>query len=118
MNKTEFLGSPSYAELANLSLSGTQRDILAVLAAKGGKPGIEIRNTLNEIRDIDKSRSCIYGELDDLDDKGLVEIGEHDGRTNSYSLSYDGEMQLIGYFTWVQTCIQNYNGELDDRLEE
>lgn len=125
MNKTEFAGEPEYVELADLTLSGAQRDILVILAGGGDKQGTEITDMLNDIRDINKSRSYIYSALDGLDDKGLIEVGSRDGRTNSYALSSDGEMALIGYFTWIQGCIRSFDGlhvelkeDSNERLEE
>ncbi|APW99374.1 PadR family transcriptional regulator [Halobiforma lacisalsi AJ5] len=78
-------------------LTGFQRDILeeiARLKAAGEECyGLAIKEELEQYHD-DVLHGRLYQNLDSLIDDGLLESGELDGRTNSYTLTPEGETLL------------------------
>jgi DNA-binding PadR family transcriptional regulator len=71
-------------------LTGFQRDLLFVLAGNDRVKGTEIMNTLRETQGRELLPSRVYTNLDDLVEKGLINKGRRDGRTNYYELTESG----------------------------
>ncbi|ELZ07322.1 helix-turn-helix transcriptional regulator [Natrialba aegyptia] len=78
-------------------LSGFQRDILEAIthieSTSGESYGLAIQEHLEQYHD-EVLHGRLYQNLDRLIDDGLVEQGELDGRTNSYTLTSDAETLL------------------------
>lgn len=85
-------------------LTGFQRDLLLVIAGHGldadaAMNGQEIKREVGDLRDEDVNHGRLYPNLDTLTNKGLVEKGDRDRRTNYYRLSEDGREVLEARLT-------------------
>lgn len=81
-------------------LTGFQRDCLFVIAGLGEPKGLAIKAELDEYYGDDINHGRLYPNLDVLVDKGLVEKGKIDDRTNYYSLTRRGERELEARREW------------------
>lgn len=81
-------------------LTGFQRDVLYVVADRGDPKGLAIKTDLDEYYGTDINHGRLYPNLDDLVEKGLLEKGEKDQRTNSYRLTDRGERELKARREW------------------
>lgn len=84
-------------------LSAFQRDALVVIRDLDEPHGLGIKAKLEEVygeQEINHGR--LYPNLDDLVEKGLVEKGSLDDRTNSYTLTRRGRRELGADAEWRQ----------------
>ena len=81
-------------------LTGFQRDILYVLAGLESPKGLAIKDELDRYYSSDINHGRLYPNLDALVEKGLVEKGRIDDRTNSYSLTGRGRRELEARREW------------------
>lgn len=81
-------------------LTGFQRDCLYVIAGRDGSKGLALKGDLDEYYDNEINHGRLYPNLDALVDKGLVEKGKIDDRTNSYSISSRGGRELAARREW------------------
>lgn len=87
-------------------LTGFQRDILYVIAGAESEPhGLALKETLEEYYDGEIYHARLYPNLDALVDKGLVEKGTIDRRTNSYILSERGKQEIESRRKWEEEYI-------------
>lgn len=88
-------------------LSAFQRDLLSVIASldENEQYGLKIKGELEEEYDTPINHGRLYPNLDDLYERGLVEKGEIDRRTNSYRLTEKGEQALHDYLAWIEQRI-------------
>lgn len=75
-------------------LTGFQRDMLYIISGMGDPKGLSIKRELQKDYDTEINHGRLYPNLDDLVDRGYVEKGTKDRRTNEYSLTAQGR-QLI-----------------------
>ena len=68
-------------------LTAFQRDVLYSIAGLDAPKGLKIKEELGEYYDEEVYHGRLYSNLDTLVDKGLVEKGSQDNRTNSYTLT-------------------------------
>lgn len=73
---------PSVADL-----TAFQRDILWALANDGPMYGMAIKRAIEEYYDERINHGRLYPNLDDLADRGFIEISKRDKRTNDYQLT-------------------------------
>jgi DNA-binding PadR family transcriptional regulator len=92
-------------------LTGFQRDLLYVIADLEEPKGLAIKDELEGYYGTEINHGRLYPNLDSLVEKGLVEKGQIDDRTNSYTLTGRGKREIEARRTWE-------NGRLDDVLEE
>ena len=93
----------SYSDKPRLAgLSAFQRDILWVLSHHGPLKGLAIKSKLQEYYDEDVNHGQLYPNLDELVERGLVEKGKRDQRTNEYALTADGKQSLSRRRTWTE----------------
>lgn len=85
--------------LANLT--AFQRDLLWVLANRGGSKGLAIKRVLEGYYDEHVNHGRLYPNLDELVDLGLVEKGRRDMRTNEYTLTDAGADALACRREWT-----------------
>ncbi len=76
-------------------LTAFQRDILMVIAGEDEPHGLAIKENLDEYYGDDINHGRLYPNLDTLVDKGLVEKGEKDRRTNFYALTNRGRREIV-----------------------
>jgi PadR family transcriptional regulator PadR len=86
-------------------LTGFQRDILYVIADFEEPHGLALKDELEDYYEQEINHGRLYPNLDDLVDKGLVEKGELDERTNSYTLTQRGHRELTARRDWEQQYV-------------
>lgn len=86
-------------------LTAFQRDVLYVLAGLDEPKGVDIKDELEEYYMTEIHHGRLYPNLDTLVERGLVEKGQQDKRTNSYALTDSGYRQLEAHRTWENTTL-------------
>lgn len=81
-------------------LTAFQRDCLYTIAGLNAPKGLTIKDELEEYYEIDINHGRLYPNLDTLVEKGLVEKGEVDKRTNYYNLTDRGRRELQARWEW------------------
>lgn len=81
-------------------LTKFQRDLLYVIAGFDEPYGLEIKAELEAYYESDINHGRLYPNLDTLVDKGLLEKGQKDRRTNSYSITNRGIRELEARREW------------------
>ncbi|MFC6905843.1 helix-turn-helix transcriptional regulator [Halalkalicoccus tibetensis] len=93
-------------------LTGFQRDMLLVIAGLDEPNGLEVNDHLQNYYETEILHGRLYPNLDELVDRGLVNKGQHDLRTNKYELSNHGKKEVELNLKWRLSCIPN---EIIDR---
>jgi len=91
-------------------LTGFQRDLLYVIAGEDDPHGLAIKDELEAYYETEIHHGRLYPNLDTLVDKGLVDKGELDRRTNYYALTQRGEREIEARREWEE----QYLGEQDE----
>ncbi len=81
-------------------LTGFQRDLLYVIAGLDEPHGLAIKDELETYYESEIHHGRLYPNLDTLVDKGLVEKGEKDRRTNVYTLTRRGHREIEARREW------------------
>lgn len=81
-------------------LTGFQRDLLYVIASFDKPSGQTVGSEIGEYYSAEINQGRLYPSLDTLVDKGLVEKGQKDRRTNSYAITEAGEQVLRDRRDW------------------
>ena len=81
-------------------LTGFQRDLVYVIAGNEKPHGLALKDALDDYYDQDIHHGRLYPNLDTLVEKGLVEKGTIDRRTNSYELTQRGEREIEARDEW------------------
>ncbi|MBV0923132.1 PadR family transcriptional regulator [Halomicroarcula limicola] len=81
-------------------LTGFQRDLLYVIAGLEEPHGLAIKDELEDYYESEVNHGRLYPNLDTLVEKGLIEKGELDRRTNFYTLTRRGERELDARQDW------------------
>jgi len=81
-------------------LTGFQRDLLYVIAGLDDPHGLAIKEELEGYYESEVNHGRLYPNLDTLVEKGLVEKGQRDRRTNFYTLTRRGERELDARQDW------------------
>ncbi|MFB6106833.1 MAG: PadR family transcriptional regulator [Halobacteriaceae archaeon] len=81
-------------------LTGFQRDLLYVVAGLERPHGLAIKEELEDYYEGEVHHGRLYPNLDTLVEKGLVEKGELDQRTNYYALTRRGRRELEARREW------------------
>jgi len=81
-------------------LTGFQRDLLYVIAGLDEPHGLAIKEELEGYYESEVNHGRLYPNLDTLVEKGLVEKGQRDRRTNLYTLTRRGERELDARQDW------------------
>jgi DNA-binding PadR family transcriptional regulator len=95
-------------------LTGFQRDLLVVTAGLDEPNGLDIKDELEQYYESDINHGRLYPNLDTLVDKGLVEKGQRDERTNEYELTTRGDRELRARRKWENRYLNEIVAELDD----
>jgi len=88
-------------------LTGFQRDLLYVIAGQDQPHGLAIKDELEEYYEQEIHHGRLYPNLDALVDKGLVEKGELDRRTNYYAETQRGQRELEARRDWEQQYLED-----------
>ncbi|MFP4217617.1 MAG: PadR family transcriptional regulator [Salinarchaeum sp.] len=86
-------------------LTGFQRDLLYVIIGGDRPHGLAIKDELEEYYGTEINHGRLYPNLDTLVKKGLVEKGQIDQRTNSYSLTQRGSREIEARREWEDDYI-------------
>lgn len=81
-------------------LTGFQRDLLTVTAGIEEPHGLAIKDELEDYYEKEIHHGRLYPNLDTLVEKGLVEKGEKDRRTNVYTVTKRGQRELEARRDW------------------
>jgi len=81
-------------------LTGFQRDLLYVIAGLDEPHGLAIKDELETYYEKEIHHGRLYPNLDTLVDKGLVEKGQRDRRTNYYTLTDRGDREISARREW------------------
>lgn len=81
-------------------LTGFQRDLLYVIAGLDEPHGLAIKEELELYYEGDVNHGRLYPNLDTLVEKGMVEKGQRDRRTNFYILTSRGNRELSARQDW------------------
>ncbi len=81
-------------------LTGFQRDLLYVIAGKDDPHGLAIKEELEDYYESEIHHGRLYPNLDTLVEKGLVEKGERDRRTNTYAITRRGQREIEAREQW------------------
>jgi DNA-binding PadR family transcriptional regulator len=87
-------------------LTGFQRDLLYVIAGKNRPHGLAIKEELEQYYESEIHHGRLYPNLDELVEKGLVEKGELDRRTNYYSLTRRGQREIDARRDWESGYVE------------
>ncbi len=86
-------------------LTGFQRDLLYIIAGSDEPHGLALKKELEKYYDSEIHHGRLYPNLDTLVEKGLIEKGEIDRRTNSYSLTRRGRREIEARNDWVSQFV-------------
>ena len=81
-------------------LTAFQRDLLYVIAGLDKPHGLAIKAELETYYETEVHHGRLYPNLDTLVEKGLVEKGSLDRRTNVYTLTARGRRELNARRDW------------------
>jgi PadR family transcriptional regulator PadR len=81
-------------------LTGFQRDLLYVIAGSDEPHGLALKEKLDQYYEKEIHHGRLYPNLDTLVEKGLVEKGTKDRRTNVYRLTNRGQRELEARRDW------------------
>jgi len=88
-------------------LTAFQRDVVYVLAGLDEAYGLAIKAELEEYYEGEVNHGRLYPNLDDLVDRGFVEKGQIDRRTNSYDLTDEGQRALADRREWEDSYLED-----------
>lgn len=83
-------------------LTGFQRDVLTITSGLEEPHGLKIKAELESTYGKEVNHGRLYPNLNALANKGYIEKGTIDRRTNSYELSDKGEAWLTQRDEWVR----------------
>lgn len=81
-------------------LTGFQRDLLYVVAGEDDPHGLAVKEELESYYQKEVHHGRLYPNLDTLVEKGLLEKGEVDRRTNFYRLTQRGRREIEARREW------------------
>lgn len=87
--------------------TGFQRDILCVLCGLDDPKGMEIQSELESYYGSEVLHARVYQNLDSLAERGLVEKGARDSRTNYYRITDAGRDAIRDVLAWKRTYTED-----------
>jgi DNA-binding PadR family transcriptional regulator len=89
-------------------LTGFQCDLLYTIAGQDEPHGLALKEELEQYYEGEIHHGRLYPNLDTLVDKGLVEKGEADRRTNVYTLTARGRREIEARRDWEDQYISGF----------
>jgi len=83
-------------------LTGFERDLLYTIVGQDDPHGLAIKEELEDYYESEIHHGRLYPNLDQLVDKGLVEKGELDRRTNYYTVTRRASISRRPRREWEQ----------------
>ena len=93
-------------------LTGFQRDLLTVIGGLEKPHGLAVKDELEDYYETEIHHGRLYPNLDTLVDKGLVEKGEKDRRTNAYRITRRGRRELEDRRAWEDQYLEEVEAVL------
>ena len=87
-------------------LTGFQRDLLFVIDGLDHPHGLAIKEELESYYEKEIHHGRLYPNLDTVVDKGLVEKGQQDRRTNYYTITARGNRELRDRRDWERQYLK------------
>lgn len=87
-------------------LTGFQRDLLLAIAGLEEPHGLALKEEMEKYYDTEVHHGRLYPNLDTLVDKGLVDKGEKDQRTNIYTVTRRGRRELQARRKWEDQYVE------------
>lgn len=87
-------------------LTGFQRDLLYVIAGADQPSGQDVKDEIEQYYSNEINHGRLYPNLDTIVNKGLVEKGQLDRRTNYYAITEDGEDAIEDRRAWESQYIE------------
>lgn len=81
-------------------LTAFQRDLLIAISGLDEPKGLDVKEALEEYYGTEIRHGRLYPNLDTLVNKGLVEKGQQDRRTNKYLLTERGRREISMRLDW------------------
>lgn len=81
-------------------LTGFQRDLLYVIAGADRPSGQDVKDEIEQYYSSEINHGRLYPNLDTVVNKGLVEKGQLDRRTNYYTITNEGEQAIENRREW------------------
>lgn len=86
-------------------LTGFRRDILYTILGVDEPHGTKINQVLEDRYEKTIYHGRLYDNLDILDEEGLIEKHEVDGRTNSYQITERGRKAIMDHRNWQESLL-------------
>ena len=86
-------------------LTGFQRDLLYVIAGSDNPHGLKVKEELESYYETEINHGRLYPNLDALVEKGLIEKGRIDDRTNSYTVTRRGMREIESRREWEEEYV-------------
>lgn len=83
-------------------LTAFQRDLLIVAVGLDEPHGLAIKDEMENYYEKEVHHGRLYPNLDTLVDKGLIDKGKADRRTNIYSVTQRGKRELEARREWEE----------------
>jgi PadR family transcriptional regulator PadR len=87
-------------------LTGFQRDLLYVIVGQEEPHGLALKDELEDYYEKEIHHGRLYPNLDTLVEKGLVEKGQQDRRTNYYEMTRRGQREIEARDEWETQYIE------------
>jgi PadR family transcriptional regulator PadR len=87
-------------------LTGFQRDLLYAIAGHDEPYGLAIKDELEDYYETEIHHGRLYPNLDTLVEKGLIEKGEIDKRTNYYRITQHGRREIEARREWESQYLE------------
>ena len=88
-------------------LTGFQRDLLYVVKGLDDPHGLAIKDELEDYYETEIQHGRLYPNLDTLVEKGLVEKGEKDRRTNVYVATRRASREIDARRDWEDEYLES-----------
>lgn len=88
------------------NLTAFQRDLLYIAASFDRPHGLAIKEQLEQYYEQDVKNGRLYPNLDDLVEEGLINKGQIDRRTNSYTITEKGKRLLKSRHRWENQYVE------------
>jgi len=105
------------AQGTDTGLTKFQLRILAI-AQGDSEYGLGIKEELSHYYGEEINHGRLYANLDELAERGLIEVGRRDGRTNDYAITHAGERALGAEIQWLLDQVGLRAVDADHRLAD